>query len=104
MATMGQNHEKVKNKLTYPLKPKIPHPPKREDPTKDTIYHKRGETRHWKRNYPQYLAELLKKKKNAASGAGGSVSRKLKPEALSLYVGNGQREAVEACSFMLCDL
>nr|GEU76812.1 hypothetical protein [Tanacetum cinerariifolium] len=76
---------------------------------------------HWKRNYPQYLAELLKKKKNAASGAGGSgisvielntilnrlciydtgcsthicnttqglrASRKLKPRALSLYVGN----------------
>ncbi|GJT42438.1 zinc finger, CCHC-type containing protein [Tanacetum coccineum] len=77
-----------------------------------------------------YLAELLKKKKNAASRAGGSLgifvielntflniswiydtgcgthicnttqglraSRKLKPGALSLYVGNGQREAVEA--------
>nr|GEX87847.1 retrotransposon protein, putative, Ty1-copia subclass [Tanacetum cinerariifolium] len=28
--------------------------------------------RHWKRNCPQYLTELLKKKKNAASGAGGS--------------------------------
>nr|GEW48932.1 zinc finger, CCHC-type [Tanacetum cinerariifolium] len=27
---------------------------------------------HWKRNCPQYLAELLKKKKNATSGAGGS--------------------------------
>nr|GEY73922.1 zinc finger, CCHC-type [Tanacetum cinerariifolium] len=27
---------------------------------------------HWKRNCPQYFAELLKKKKNAASGAGGS--------------------------------
>ncbi|GKB15221.1 retrotransposon protein, putative, ty1-copia subclass, partial [Tanacetum coccineum] len=27
---------------------------------------------HWKRNFPQYLAELLKKKKNATSGAGGS--------------------------------
>ncbi|GJU68716.1 hypothetical protein Tco_1254975 [Tanacetum coccineum] len=73
--------------------------------------------------------ELLKKKKNVASGAGGlgifaielstflirswiyatscgthicnttqglRVSRKLKPGALSLYVGNGQREAVEA--------
>ncbi|GJX82560.1 hypothetical protein Tco_0332041 [Tanacetum coccineum] len=86
--------------------------------------------RHWKRNCPQYLAELLKKKKNAASGAGGGsgnfvielntflnrswiydtgcgthicnttqglrASRKLKPGALSLYVGNGQREVVEA--------
>nr|GEY38356.1 hypothetical protein [Tanacetum cinerariifolium] len=83
----------------------------------------------WKRNCPQYLAELMKKKKNAASGAGGlgifvieintilnrswiydtgfgthvcnttqglRASRKLKPGALSLYVGNGQREAVEA--------
>ncbi|GJY38085.1 hypothetical protein Tco_0424449 [Tanacetum coccineum] len=27
---------------------------------------------HWKRNCPQYLAELLKKKKNAASEPGGS--------------------------------
>nr|GEZ78858.1 zinc finger, CCHC-type [Tanacetum cinerariifolium] len=74
-------------------------------------------------------AELMKKKKNTASGAGGlgifvielnnilnrswiyntgcgthicnttqglRASRKLKPGALSLYVGNGQREAVEA--------
>nr|GEV32147.1 putative retrotransposon protein [Tanacetum cinerariifolium] len=64
---------------------------------------------HWKRNCPQYLAELMKKKKNAASGAGGSgifglrASRKLKPGALSLYVGNGQREAVEAIgAFYLC--
>nr|GEW23684.1 zinc finger, CCHC-type [Tanacetum cinerariifolium] len=30
---------------------------------------------HWKRNCPQYLAELLKKKKNATSGAGGSGSK-----------------------------
>nr|GEV17857.1 retrotransposon protein, putative, Ty1-copia subclass [Tanacetum cinerariifolium] len=84
---------------------------------------------HWKRNCPQCLAELLKNKKNAASGADGSsifvielntilnrswiydtgcgthifnttqglrTSRKLKLGALSLYVGNGQREAVEA--------
>ncbi|GKD91886.1 zinc finger, CCHC-type containing protein, partial [Tanacetum coccineum] len=83
-----------------------------------------------------YLAELLKKKKNTASGAGGSgiftielntflnrswiydtgcgthicnttqglrASRKLKSGALSLYVGNGQREAVEAIGiFYLC--
>nr|GEW12941.1 hypothetical protein [Tanacetum cinerariifolium] len=43
-----------------------------EDPTKDSICHECGETRHWKRNCPQYLAGLLKKKKNAASRAGGS--------------------------------
>ncbi|GJV31575.1 zinc finger, CCHC-type containing protein [Tanacetum coccineum] len=89
-----------KNKLTYAPKSKIPPPPKREDPAKDSIYHECGETGHWKRNCPQYLAELLKKKKNATSGAGGGSAlregRKLKPGALSLYVGNGQREAVEA--------
>nr|GEW47081.1 hypothetical protein [Tanacetum cinerariifolium] len=85
-----------------------------------------------------YLAELLKKKMKAASGAGGSgifviklntilnrswiydtgcgthicnttqglrASRKLKPRALRLYVGNGQREAVKAIdAFYLCIL
>nr|GEW98908.1 zinc finger, CCHC-type [Tanacetum cinerariifolium] len=30
---------------------------------------------HWKRNCPQYLVELMKKKKNTASGAGGSGSK-----------------------------
>nr|GEY14226.1 hypothetical protein [Tanacetum cinerariifolium] len=71
MAARGQNHGKGENTLVYAPKPKIPLPPKREDPTKDSICHECGETGHWKRNYPQYLAELLKKKNNAASGAGG---------------------------------
>ncbi|GJZ61679.1 copia protein [Tanacetum coccineum] len=68
----GQNQGKGKNKLAYASNPKIPPPPKREDPAKDSICHEYGETGQWKRNCPQYLAELLKKKKNAASGAGGS--------------------------------
>nr|GEW46083.1 retrotransposon protein, putative, Ty1-copia subclass [Tanacetum cinerariifolium] len=72
MAARGQNHGKRKNKQAYAPKPKIPPPPKREDPAKDSICHECGETGHWKRNCPQYLAELLKKKKNVASGAGGS--------------------------------
>nr|GEU44154.1 hypothetical protein [Tanacetum cinerariifolium] len=89
MATMGQNHRKGKNKLAYAPKPKIPPLPKREDLAKDSVCHECGETGHWKRNFPQYLAELLNKKKNAASGAGGS--------------GNGQRKAVEAIGvFYLC--
>ncbi|GJU67629.1 retrotransposon protein, putative, ty1-copia subclass [Tanacetum coccineum] len=66
----GQNQGNGKNKHAYAPKPKIPPPPKREDPAKDSICHECGETGHWKRNCPQYLAELLKKKKNAASGAG----------------------------------
>nr|GEW46063.1 hypothetical protein [Tanacetum cinerariifolium] len=72
MAARGKNYEKGKNKQAYAPKPKIPPPHKRDDPAKDSICHKCGETRYWKRNCPQYLAELLKKKKNAASGAGGS--------------------------------
>nr|GEZ93797.1 hypothetical protein [Tanacetum cinerariifolium] len=136
MAARGQNHRKRKNKQAYAPNPKIPPPPKREDPANDSICHECGEIGHWKRNCPQYLAELLKKKKNATSGAGGSgifvielntildrswiydtgygthicntthglrASRKLKPGALSLYVGNRQREAVEAIDvFYLC--
>ncbi|GJU29116.1 retrotransposon protein, putative, ty1-copia subclass [Tanacetum coccineum] len=72
MAARGQNQGNGKNKHAYAPKPKIPPPPKREDPAKDSICHECGETGHWKRNYPQYLAELLKKKKNATFGAGGS--------------------------------
>nr|GEV17509.1 zinc finger, CCHC-type [Tanacetum cinerariifolium] len=136
MAARGHNHGKGKNKQAYAPKPKIPPPPKREDPAKDSISHECGEIGHWKRNCPQYLAELLKKKKNVAFRAGGSgifvielntilnrswiydtgcgthicnttqglrASRKLKPGALSLYMGNGQREAVEAIgAFYLC--
>ncbi|GJZ78989.1 zinc finger, CCHC-type containing protein [Tanacetum coccineum] len=70
-AARGQNHGNRKNKHAYAPKPKIPPPPKKEDPPKDSICHECGETGHWKRNCPQYLAELLKKKKNTAFGAGG---------------------------------
>nr|GEZ35046.1 hypothetical protein [Tanacetum cinerariifolium] len=84
--------------------------------------------RHWKRNCPQYLSELLKKKKLSQGASNSGIftielniflnrswiydtdrgthicnttqgpraSRKLKSEALSLYVGNIQCEAVEA--------
>nr|GEX22122.1 retrotransposon protein, putative, Ty1-copia subclass [Tanacetum cinerariifolium] len=75
MAARGQNHGKGKNKQAYAPKPKIPPPPKKEDPAKDSICHECGEIEHWKRNCPKYLDELLKKKKNAASRAGGSGSK-----------------------------
>nr|GFA15620.1 putative reverse transcriptase domain-containing protein [Tanacetum cinerariifolium] len=75
-------HEQTMPKINAPAlnailagKPKIPPPPKKENPTKDSICHECGEIGHWKRNYPQYLAELMKKKKNTASGAGGSGSK-----------------------------
>ncbi|GJV29611.1 zinc finger, CCHC-type containing protein [Tanacetum coccineum] len=109
-------------------KPKIPPPPKRENPAKDSICHQCGDTVHWRRNCPQYLVELLKNKKLSQGASGSSIftielytfpnkswvydtgcgthiynttpglkgSKKLKPGALSLYVGNGQRASVEA--------
>ncbi|GJZ31591.1 retrotransposon protein, putative, ty1-copia subclass [Tanacetum coccineum] len=126
---------KGKSKLTYAPKPKIPPPPKKEDPAKDLVCHHCGDTCHWKWNCPQYLSELLKNKKlpqgASTSGIftielftfpgkswvydtgcgthicnttqGSKRSRKLKPGALSLYIGNGQRVAVEAIgSYELC--
>ncbi|GKF67048.1 hypothetical protein Tco_0193565, partial [Tanacetum coccineum] len=45
--------------------------PKNNAPALHAIRAGKVQKGHWKRNYPQYLAELLKKKKNAASGAGG---------------------------------
>nr|GEX87818.1 zinc finger, CCHC-type [Tanacetum cinerariifolium] len=74
MAARGQNQGKGKNKLAYTPKPKIPSPPKREDPTKDSICHECGETGHWKRNCPHYLSELIKKKK-PSQGASNSGSK-----------------------------
>nr|GEX16135.1 retrotransposon protein, putative, Ty1-copia subclass [Tanacetum cinerariifolium] len=98
MAARGQNHGKGKNKQAYAPKPKIPPPPKREDPTKDSICHECG----------IFIIELniiLNRSWIYDTGCGTHIcnttqglraSRKLKPGALSLYVGNGQREAVEA--------
>nr|GEY45708.1 zinc finger, CCHC-type [Tanacetum cinerariifolium] len=49
--------------------------PKNNAPALHAIRAGKVQKGHWKRNYPQYLAKLLKKKKNAASGAGGSGSK-----------------------------
>nr|GEV29149.1 retrotransposon protein, putative, Ty1-copia subclass [Tanacetum cinerariifolium] len=70
MAAKG-NQGKGKTKLayaperkpTYTPKPKIPPPPKKDNPVKDAICHQCGEVGHWRRNCPVYLAEVLKKKK-----------------------------------------
>ncbi|GJX59834.1 zinc finger, CCHC-type containing protein [Tanacetum coccineum] len=120
---------------SYAPKPKIPPPPKKDNPAKDAICHHYGEVGHWRRNCPTYLTELVKKKQlsQGASTSGiftielysfpskswvydtGCVphicnitqglrgSKKLNPRALSLYMGNGQRAAVEAIgNYHLC--
>ncbi|GKE29110.1 hypothetical protein Tco_1444494 [Tanacetum coccineum] len=98
MTARGQNQGNGKNKHAYDPKPKIPPPPKREDPAKDLICHEYGIfvielntflNRSWiyDTGYGTHICNTTQ---------GLRASRKLKPGALSLYMGNGQREDVEA--------
>nr|GEV11584.1 zinc finger, CCHC-type [Tanacetum cinerariifolium] len=82
---------KGKNKIAYALKTKIPPPPKRDNPTKDSIYHHCKEVGHWRRNYSSYHAELKKRKNARLKGI-----RKLNHGALSFLMGNEMRATVEA--------
>ncbi|GJX04120.1 retrotransposon protein, putative, ty1-copia subclass [Tanacetum coccineum] len=105
MAARGQNQGNGKYKHAYAPKPKIPPPPNREDPAKDSICHECG-------IFAIELNTFLNRSwiYNTSCGThicnttqGLRASRKLKPGALSLYVGNGQREVVEAVGvFYLC--
>ncbi|GKD94947.1 retrotransposon protein, putative, ty1-copia subclass [Tanacetum coccineum] len=61
------------NNAPFAPKPKIPLPPKKENPAKDAICHQCGKVGHWRRNCPVYLTELMKKKK-LAHGASTSGS------------------------------
>ncbi|GKE59199.1 retrotransposon protein, putative, ty1-copia subclass, partial [Tanacetum coccineum] len=58
---------------SYAPKPNSPPPPKKDNPAKEAICHHCGEVGHWRRNYPTYLIELLKKK-HLAQGASTSGS------------------------------
>ncbi|GKE29865.1 zinc finger, CCHC-type containing protein, partial [Tanacetum coccineum] len=66
----AKGKEKGKNKLAFAPKPNIPSPPKRDNPTKDSICHHCKEVGHWRRNCPSNHV-VLKKRKNA-SGASTS--------------------------------
>ncbi|GJU93165.1 retrotransposon protein, putative, ty1-copia subclass [Tanacetum coccineum] len=52
---------------------KILPPPKKDNPAKDTICHQCGDVGHCKRNYPQYLTELLKNKKISQGASTSSI-------------------------------
>ncbi|GJX43107.1 retrotransposon protein, putative, ty1-copia subclass [Tanacetum coccineum] len=105
MAARGQNQGNGKYKHAYALKPKIPPPPKREDTAKDSIYHECD-------IFTIELNTFLNRSWIYDTGCGTYIynttqglreSRKLKSEALSLYVGNSQRKAVETIGvFYLC--
>ncbi|GJS07749.1 zinc finger, CCHC-type containing protein [Tanacetum coccineum] len=81
-------------KPSYAPKPKNPPPLKKDNPSKDAICHHCGEVGHWRMNCSTYLTELLKKKQ---------LSPGASTLALSMYMGNSQRAAVEAIgNYHLC--
>nr|GEX38221.1 reverse transcriptase domain-containing protein [Tanacetum cinerariifolium] len=61
----AKGKDKGNNKIAYAPKPKIPPPPKSDNPAKDSVYRLCKEVGHWRRNYPSYQVEL-KKWKNAS--------------------------------------
>ncbi|GKC15093.1 zinc finger, CCHC-type containing protein [Tanacetum coccineum] len=60
-------------KPAYAPKPKIPPPPKKDNPAKDAIYHQCSEVGRWRRNCHVYLAELLKKKKSSQRASNSGI-------------------------------
>ncbi|GJV95384.1 hypothetical protein Tco_1546961 [Tanacetum coccineum] len=93
---------------SYASKPKIPPPPKKDNPAKDTICHHCGEVG----NFTIELYSFPTTSWVYDTGCGTHIcnttqglrgSKKLNPGALSLYVGNDQREAVVAIvNYHLC--
>ncbi|GJR58690.1 zinc finger, CCHC-type containing protein [Tanacetum coccineum] len=90
LAARGQNQGKRKNKLAYALKPKFPPPPKREDPPKDLGASGSGIFTIELSTFPNkswvYDTGCGTHICNTTQGLRGS--KKLKPDALRLYVGN----------------
>ncbi|GJU55264.1 hypothetical protein Tco_1228978 [Tanacetum coccineum] len=104
------NHGKGKAKIGYaPVqappfapKPKNPPTPKKDNPAKDAICHQCGEVGIFTIElYSFPSTSWVYDTCRTTQGLRGS--KKLKPGALSLYVGNGHRAAVEAIGdFHLC--
>ncbi|GJU92850.1 retrotransposon protein, putative, ty1-copia subclass [Tanacetum coccineum] len=111
LAAKGNNKGKGKSKLAYAPKPKIHPPPKKKDPAKD-LNKKLPQGASTSGIFTIELFAFPSKSWVYDTGCGTHIcnttqgfrrSRKLKPGALSLYMGNGQRAAVEAIeSYDLC--
>ncbi|GJW58879.1 zinc finger, CCHC-type containing protein, partial [Tanacetum coccineum] len=67
----AKGKDKGKNKLAYASKPKISPPPKRDNPTKDSVCHHYKEVGHWKRNCPSNQVELKKRKEASMDSTSG---------------------------------
>ncbi|GJZ31849.1 retrotransposon protein, putative, ty1-copia subclass [Tanacetum coccineum] len=70
--TKGKGNGKGKDKSYIP-KPENPKPFAKENPAKDDACHHCKEVGHWKRNYPIYLAELIKKKKQVGTASSSGI-------------------------------
>ncbi|GJY47242.1 hypothetical protein Tco_0436305 [Tanacetum coccineum] len=68
----GKGKDKGKDK-SYTPKPKNPKPYAKEHLAKDDSYHHCKEVGHCKRNYPAYLAELIKKKKQVGIASSSGI-------------------------------
>ncbi|GJZ87781.1 retrotransposon protein, putative, ty1-copia subclass [Tanacetum coccineum] len=69
----GKANAKGKDKQVYIPKPKNPKPSTKEHPAKDDTCHHCKEVGYCKRNYPAYLAELIKKKKQVVTTSSSDV-------------------------------
>nr|GEZ72664.1 hypothetical protein [Tanacetum cinerariifolium] len=66
-AGKGKGKVKGKDKPVYIMKPKNPKPSAKKHPTKNDACHHCKEVGHSKRNYPAYLDQLIKKKKQVGT-------------------------------------
>ncbi|GKB74691.1 retrotransposon protein, putative, ty1-copia subclass [Tanacetum coccineum] len=95
LAVRGNNQGKGKYKLAYAPKPKIPPSPKKENPAKDSNSFLFLENLGYMTRVVGLTSVILLRDSKG--------SMKLKPGALSLYMGNGQCAAVKAIgSYDLC--
>ncbi|GJS53399.1 hypothetical protein Tco_0626761 [Tanacetum coccineum] len=88
---------------TFAPKPKNPPTPKKDNPAKDAICHPCGEVELYSFPSTSWVYDTGYGTHICITTHGLKGSRKLKPGALSLYVGDGHRAAVEAIGkFHLC--
>nr|GEU73817.1 retrotransposon protein, putative, Ty1-copia subclass [Tanacetum cinerariifolium] len=69
----GKTNGKGKGKQVYIPKPKNLKPAAKEHPAKDDIRHRCKEVGHSKRNFPAYLVELIKKKKQVGIASSSDI-------------------------------
>ncbi|GKB38525.1 retrotransposon protein, putative, ty1-copia subclass [Tanacetum coccineum] len=91
----GKANGKGKDKFFYIPKPKNPKPSAKEHPAKDDTCHHCNEVGHCKRNYPAYLAELIKKKKQV--GTASSSDKRIEKQQQEGLLKSTDDESFDQC-------